>query len=132
CQTAEFPVVRSKSDVAIFSKLDTSCASHCGEMYCPPKCPPKTRRIARASAAKLIDLRWKLNSLEVDRKVRNQQVAGSIPAGGSSNSFIFKTVRRVLGLAFPNISLVCPEVCPPCASRALEIASSMSASLGCT
>ena len=53
--------------------------------HCPSKCPSKTRRIARLKTSNTGELQRKLNSLGVERQVRNQQVAGSIPAGGSRN-----------------------------------------------
>jgi hypothetical protein len=51
---------------------------------CPSNCPSKIRREARSGAPKAVELQRQLNTLGLDFQVRNQQVAGSIPAGGSS------------------------------------------------
>ena len=58
---------------------------------CPSNCPSKTRRIARLKATKHGELQRKRNGLVGDFQFRNQQVAGSIPAGGS---ILFSSLER--------------------------------------
>ena len=38
-----------------------------------------------------------MNNIRIERKIRNQQVAGSIPAGGSIKSITYNSVHRLRG-----------------------------------
>jgi hypothetical protein len=65
---------------------DNRMFSQASKAGCPSNCPSKTRRIARSKAVKQAHLQRERKDLGVDFQFRNQQVAGSSPAGGSNFS----------------------------------------------
>ena len=77
-------------------------------------------RVQLAPAAPNLPTEWsvaeyRMNSVEVEREIRNQQVAGSIPASGSIPIYKAKQVNQIFERVAP--SNLGPNVCQTRATR---------------